>query len=59
LVEDAEPARRGNSAPLRSLNRNVGFGRIEIRCLNGRILKVEAGLDGEMLKALIRSVEDA
>ncbi len=34
-------------------------GRIEIRCTNGRVLKVEPGLDAGMLKALIRSVEDA
>lgn len=34
-------------------------GRIEICCTNGRVLKVEPGLDAGVLKALIRSVEDA
>lgn len=34
-------------------------GRVEIRFGNGRVLNVEAGLDGKMLKAPIRSVEDA
>jgi transposase len=33
--------------------------RVEIRCLNGRILIVETGFDAAELKALIRSVEDA
>lgn len=33
--------------------------RIEIRCVNGRVLKVEPGLNAGMLKALIRLVEDA
>ena len=34
-------------------------GRIEIRCKGGRVLKVEAGLDPAVLRALIRSVEEA
>ncbi len=34
-------------------------GRIEIRCTNGRVLKVGIGLDAPALRALIRSVEDA
>jgi transposase len=34
-------------------------GRIEIRCKGGRVLKVEAGLDAAVLRALIRSVEEA
>jgi transposase len=33
--------------------------RVEIRCLNGRVLIVETGHDPAELKALIRSVEDA
>ncbi|WP_374547801.1 transposase [Rhodoblastus sp.] len=33
--------------------------RVEIRCLNGRVLIVETGFDAAELKALIRSVEDA
>lgn len=33
--------------------------RIEIRCKGGRVLKVEAGLDAEVLRGLIRSVESA
>lgn len=34
-------------------------GRIEIRCKGGRVLKVEANLDPSVLRALIRSVEEA
>jgi len=34
-------------------------GRIEIRCKGGRVLKVEASLDAELLRGLIRSVEGA
>jgi transposase len=34
-------------------------GWIEIRFKGGRVLKVEAGLDGEVLRGLIRSVEGA
>jgi len=33
--------------------------RIEIRCLNGRVVIVETGFDAAELKALIRSVEEA
>ena len=36
-----------------------GVERIEVRCRNGRVLKVAAGLDAEVLKALIRAVEAA
>ncbi|MCW2284200.1 transposase [Rhodoblastus acidophilus] len=32
---------------------------IEIHCANGRVLKVASSLDAEVLKTLIRSVEDA
>ena len=39
--------------------RGIRTGRIEIRCTNGRVLKVEPGLDAVMLMTLIRSVEDA
>jgi transposase len=47
-----------NTAP-KTATRGGRPGRIEIRCTNGRVLKVEAGLDAQMLKTLIRSVEDA
>jgi transposase len=33
--------------------------RIEIGCKGGRVLKVEANIEPDVLKALIRSVEDA
>ncbi|MDR3449893.1 MAG: transposase [Alphaproteobacteria bacterium] len=59
LVESAEPDRRNTSASLQKPVRKAGVGRIEIRCLNGRVLTVEAQLDTLILKALIRSVEDA
>ena len=39
--------------------RPAGVERIEVRCRNGRVLKVAAGLDAEVLKALIRAVEAA
>lgn len=34
-------------------------GRIEIRCKGGRVLKIQADLDAVVLRALIRSVEEA
>jgi hypothetical protein len=58
LIDGAEPDLRP-SAPSQKPVRKSGNGRIEIRCLNGRVLTVEAHLDAQMLKALIRSVEDA
>ena len=45
--------------PKAAATRSSRPGRIEIRCTNGRVLKVEPGLDASALKALIRSVEDA
>jgi transposase len=59
LVEGAEPDRRDSPAPVRNSGRSIGIGRVEIRCLNGRVLIVEGGVDAAELKALIRSVEDA
>jgi transposase len=47
------------TAPKAAATRSSRLGRIEIRCTNGRVLKVEPGLDAGVLKALIRSVEDA
>jgi transposase len=62
VVAASENAARGYSqrdtAP-KTATRGGRPGRIEIRCINGRVLKVEAGVDAGMLKALIRSVEDA
>ncbi len=57
--ENAEPRYRERDTAPRVTTRGSRPGRIEIRCTNGRVLKVEAGLDAGMLKALIRSVEDA
>lgn len=34
-------------------------GRIEIRCKGGRVLKIQADLDPSVLRALIRSVDEA
>lgn len=57
--ENAELRRRERDRAPKVTTRGNRPGRIEIRCTNGRVLKVEAGLDAGMLKALIRSVEDA
>jgi hypothetical protein len=62
VVADSENAAPGcsqrDTAP-KTGTRGGRPGRIEIRCTNGRVLKVEAGLDAGMLKGLSRSVEDA
>ncbi len=50
LVDTVEPEK-----PTRAARAS----RVEIRCLNGRVVIVEAGLDAAELKTLIRSVEDA
>jgi transposase len=57
--ENAEPRCRKRDTAPKVTTRGNRPGRIEIRCTNGRVLKVEAGLDARTLKALIRSVEDA
>lgn len=44
-----KPAARRSARPMR----------IEIGCKGGRVLKVEANIAADVLKALIRSVEDA
>ena len=58
LVDAVEPKPRPK-APSEKPTRVPRASRIEIRCLNGRILVVEVGLDAAEMKALIRSVEDA
>jgi transposase len=58
LVE-AEPKQEAVSPTSQNPVRSTRVSRIEIRCLNGRVLTVEAGLDAEALKALIRAVEEA
>ena len=57
--ENGEPGCSERDTAPKTATRSGRPGRIEIRCTNGRVLKVEAGLDAGMLKALIRSVEDA
>ncbi len=57
--EDVEHGRSECDTTPRASARGSRPGRIEIRCTNGRVLKVEPGLDAGVLKALIRSVEDA
>jgi transposase len=56
--ENAEAERSRRDKAPKAARRNRAD-RIEIRCTNGRVLKVEPGLDAGMLKALIRSIEDA
>ena len=58
LVDAVEPLQRAKAASEKP-TRVARASRIEIRCLNGRVLIVETGFDAAELKALIRSVEDA
>ena len=60
-VVGAEPVEqlRAEPPPGREKPAAARSGRIEIRCKGGRVLKVEAGLDAEILCRLIRSVEGA
>lgn len=44
-----EPSRKARSRP----------SRIEIRCKGGRILKISADMDSDLLQGLIRTVEEA
>ena len=57
--EKVEHGRSERETAPKATTRGNRVGRIEIRCINGRVLKVEPGLDTSVLKALIRSVEDA
>jgi transposase len=57
--ENGEPGCGERDTAPKAPTRGRRPGRIEIRCINGRVLKVEAGVDAGMLKSLIRSVEDA
>jgi len=57
--ENAAAERSERDTAPKAAARNIRTGRIEIRCTNGRVLKVEPGLDAVMLKVLIRSIEDA
>jgi transposase len=56
LFDAVEPKQRPISE---KRTRVARASRVEIRCLNGRVLIVETGFDAAKLKALIRSVEDA
>jgi transposase len=58
LVDAVEPHQRARAASEKP-SRVARTSRIEVRCLNGRILIIETGLDAAELRALIRSVEDA
>jgi transposase len=58
LVDTVEPKQRPKAVSEKPV-RVARAGRVEIRCLNGRVLIVETGFDAAELKALIRSVEDA
>ncbi len=59
LVASPEPEKHTVATGSRKPAHSARPSRIEIRCLNGRVLIVENGLDAAELKALIRSVEDA
>lgn len=58
LVDAIEPKQRPK-ATSEEPTRATRASRVEIRCLNGRVLVLDTGLDATELKALIRSVEDA
>jgi len=58
LVDAVEPDQR-SMAPSEKQALVARASRIEIRCLNGRVVIVETGFDAAELKALIRSVEEA
>ena len=58
LVDTIEPKQRPKAASEKP-TRAARASRVEIRCLNGRVVIVETGFDAAELKALIRSVEDA
>jgi transposase len=57
--ENVEHGRDERQAAPKAATRGGRPGSIEIRCINGRVLKVDPNLDAGVLKALIRSVEDA
>jgi transposase len=57
--ENAELGRCVRGKAAKAATHGGRSARIEIRCTNGRVLKVESGFDAGVLKALIRSVEDA
>jgi hypothetical protein len=56
---EAAPGSREPDVGVKKRTAKRAVARIEIRCTNGRVLKVEAGVEASALKALIRSVEDA
>lgn len=58
-TETSDEAERPAPAAKPAAKRSARPMRIEIGCKGGRILKVEANIAPDVLKALIRSVEDA
>jgi len=62
LIAPQAPSEAGRSDSVErdaGLKRSARSIRIEIVCKGGRVLKVEAGIAPDVLKALIRSVEEA
>lgn len=58
-TETSDEAERPASVDKPAAKRSARPMRIEIGCTGGRVLKVEANIAADVLKALIRSVEDA
>lgn len=58
-TEASDEAERPAAADKPAAKRSARPMRIEIGCKGGRVLKVEANIAPDVLKALIRSVEDA
>ena len=59
IAEASEEAERPAPADKSAAKRSARPMRVEIGCKGGRVLKVEADIAPDVLKALIRSVEDA
>lgn len=59
VIAEPEVSRDERAASCEKPKTMARPGRIEIRCKGGRVLKVEADLDPAVLRALIRSVEEA
>jgi len=59
LIGTSEPERQAIAPSPRKSACAARASRVEIRCLNGRVISVETGCDAAELKALIRTVENA
>lgn len=56
---DGQPSTSSNTPEPASRRKRSSLERIEVVCRNGRVLKIDAGVDVDRLGALIRAVEAA